>query len=75
MRDACIDAFDGKMAETDEKTLRRWLCHVFDLKEWPADQTQWKKIFNEHFEPVLQHSPLLRTESRETLTCIKPLFF
>jgi hypothetical protein len=69
MRDACIDAFDGKMAEADEKTLRRWLCRVFDLKDWPADQTQWKKYLLSILSQCLQHSPLLRTEFRETLTC------
>ena len=52
MRDACIEAFGGTMAEADEKTLRRWLCRVFGLKEWPTDQTQWKKIFIEHFKSV-----------------------
>jgi hypothetical protein len=57
MRDACIEAFDGTMAETDEKTLRRGLCHVFDLKEWPTDQTQWKTIFIEHFKSIFAELP------------------
>jgi hypothetical protein len=33
------------------KTLKSWICKVFDLKEWPARATadEWKRIAREHY--------------------------
>jgi hypothetical protein len=35
-----------------DKTLKSWICKVFDLKEWPAGATadDWKRIAHEHYE-------------------------
>jgi hypothetical protein len=43
-RNACNDAFDGKGADVDDKTLTRWLNKAFLLEKTPKDARQWKKI-------------------------------
>jgi hypothetical protein len=43
-RNACNDAFDGKGADVDDKTLTRWLLSAFRLKKAPKDARQWKEI-------------------------------
>jgi hypothetical protein len=53
MRNACNEAFDGKDADADEKTLRRRL-REFNLKEGPASVEQWKKITREHYSSIFR---------------------
>jgi hypothetical protein len=43
-REACNAALDGKAAEADDKTLKRWLLKSFDLKKAPKNVEQWREV-------------------------------
>jgi hypothetical protein len=58
------DTFDEQAADADEKTLRRWLLKEFDLKKWPSNTEEWKKICREHYYSFF--ALLEGTKSRET---------
>jgi hypothetical protein len=52
MLNACNDAFKGKNANVDEKTLRRWLLNEFHLDAWPKTAEAWKEVAREHFTSI-----------------------
>jgi len=69
MRDACNDVFDEQTAAVDDKTLRRWLLKMFDLKEpGPANPAEWKRIARRYLAAVIKSwRNYQRTKSRGTL--------
>ena len=70
MRNACNDVFDGKSANADEKTLRRWLLKEFDLTEWPSNADDWKAVAREHHQSRFEFLAdyWKEAKSRETLS-------